>query len=226
MLRALIAMSIIGGAALVAVLAAGGWHVPFTGLPLALNADTVIDAATRFLREAVTRVGQGYGRTPEMILGLGLALGLPVLWMISAMVRASARAYRRRQRLQSLRPAMRGSAMPANDGPAFLEISEGEGRRTLHLAHELTRIGCDRENEVPIDLRGVDQLHALIRRTFEADYLIVDVSRRGGPGVTINGERRRASRLKDGDCIGLGTAAVTFRRPARAAAGSGGRQFA
>ncbi len=165
-------------------------------------------------------IRQGYARSPEMMLGFAIAILLPLLALTAAFTRASVRWHGRRQRMlrhqkvASLASGSDHAAMPA--GHAWLEL-DGSGREAVGLNRELIRIGRDRENELTLEHASVAQLHALIRRTTDWNYLIVDVSG-GGEGVTINGEPKVTSALRDGDRIGLGALAVTFRR-------SGGAQM-
>ncbi len=162
--------------------------------------------------DAINRLIRGYSRTPEMVLGLGLALGLPLLALASNTARALLRWHQRRERGRRHSIQSQAKPMPRPHGRAWLECVDDGRHRDLELATELTRIGRDVENEFPINHQYVDQFHALIRRTPEAEYQIVDVSSRTGAGLTINGQKIASSRLQDGDRIGLGPMAVTFRR--------------
>jgi pSer/pThr/pTyr-binding forkhead associated (FHA) protein len=56
----------------------------------------------------------------------------------------------------------------------------------------------------------VQRYHAVIERTPEAAFVIIDVSGEGGNGVRINGERQARARLFDGDVIELGRTRLTF----------------
>ena len=69
-------------------------------------------------------------------------------------------------------------------------------------------------------LKGAAPLHALIQRTPEAEFIIMDVSSATGGGLMVNGERHASWRLRNGDRIELGKAALTFHRmmPANRAA--------
>ncbi len=57
---------------------------------------------------------------------------------------------------------------------------------------------------------SVHRHHALIHRTPEAEYVIVDLSGRAGNGVLVNGERLAETRLLHGDQIMLGEVLINF----------------
>jgi hypothetical protein len=87
-----------------------------------------------------------------------------------------------------------------------------EGRPTVQLpsGDTLLRIGRQDDNDVVIPDDSVHRHHALVHRTPDAHYVIVDLSGRAGNGVLVNGERLAESRLHDGDRILLGEVAMKF----------------
>jgi hypothetical protein len=111
-------------------------------------------------------------------------------------------------------------AEPAEDMPtaeamalwsheAWLTV-EGTGAGTLPLDTRRMRIGRHRDNDVPLADAAVDRYHAVIERTPEAAFVIVDVSGKDGSGVRINGERQARAQLFDGDVIELGRTRLKF----------------
>ena len=170
-------------------------------------------------------VAHGYLRTPEMIVGLGTALALPFVALASVTVRWIARRRASRARTARLldgRPQRRDKilALGMKSGPcarvdAWLEIADKAGARDLVIGGELLRIGHDADNDLALPYQGVQPFHALIRRTPETDFVVIDVSGAGGRGVAVNGRRLRSCPLQDGDRIELGGVAVTFHRPGR-----------
>ena len=174
------------------------------------DSSTFADLAERLVADASALLELGLARSPAVVLALALALTLPGIALSSAIIRSAWRLYRGHQRRRS-RPAVKRAVTPA-PGRAWLDV-HAEGRiRRMNLAGELTRIGRDDDNELPLRSEAVAPCHALIRRTLEAEYLIVDVSRQDGTGLTVNGRRRAWCTLTDGDRIELGPTTVTFHR--------------
>lgn len=179
-----------------------------SGLPSAAEILALAASAQRRLAELAH---QGYARSPEMMLGLAIAATLPLLAVASAVTRAVIRWHRRRDRMHRLTLSANSRAAVEPSGRAWLQFDGAAGQCDLLGNRELFRIGRDGDNEVPVDHQSVDLVHALIRRMPNAGYLIVDVSRTGS-GVTVNGNPTASCALRDGDRIGLGAFAVTFRR--------------
>ena len=158
-------------------------------------------------------VAHGYLRTPEMIIGLGTALALPLVALLSVTARWIARRRADRQRMtltgrrcEALGPRTRPSAK------AWLEVSGTSGVNGLEVGSELTRIGHDADNDLALPFTGVQQFHAVIRRTPESEFMLVDITGQAGFGIAVNGRRLRSCALRDGDRIELGPTAVTFHR--------------
>lgn len=140
-------------------------------------------------------------RAPLKLAGLAATLAIASLAVGVMVARATARP--------NVRPSSRKRiAVPC--GPAWLEL----GDRPIALRGELLRIGEDRDNDLTMANCGLDQHHALIHRTPESEYLVLDVSSAGAAGgLAVNGHRLAQAALKDGDCIEIGTARLRFRRP-------------
>lgn len=177
-------------------------------LPSWAEIDALVRNSERRLSELI---GHGLLRSPEMMLGLAIATLLPLLALASTLVRSLLRWQQRRERMRRFEQFRGGSRTVEQAGTAWLELDGGEQPRALDVRRELVRIGRDGENEVRLDHQSVDHVHAIIKRTPDAHYLVVDVSSRQN-GLTVNGERKTFAPLRDGDRIGLGDLAVTFRR--------------
>ena len=159
----------------------------------------------------------GYLRTPEMIIGVGTAMVLPFVALLSLSVRWLARRRADRRRIsRMLAGSMQGGGLartlPAPNGKAWLEMTGHAGAPALEIGGELVRIGHDADNDLALPYLGIQPFHMLIRRTPEQDFLVIDVTGSGGKGIAVNGRRLRSCPLQDGDRIELGGFAVTFRR--------------
>src|SRR5262249_4214782 len=104
------------------------------------------------------------------------------------------------------------SEMPLWSEEAWLTV-DGPGPRTLALDSRRIRIGRDEDNDVRLADATVQRYHAVIERTAEAAFVIVDVSGEKGNGILINGARQSRARLCDGDEIKLGRTCLRFESP-------------
>jgi hypothetical protein len=160
----------------------------------------------------------GYERAPALLIALCAFIVLPGVALISLLVQRMAGRRRRWAAIRSaeLRAAEAEPAadMPADEVPLWSEEAwltvDGPGLRTLPLHSRLIRIGRDPDNELPLPDASVHRYHAVIERTPEAAFVIVDVSGKDGTGVLINGERQVRARLFDGDVIKLGRTSLKF----------------
>ncbi|MEO1281254.1 MAG: FHA domain-containing protein [Pseudomonadota bacterium] len=114
------------------------------------------------------------------------------------------------------------AAVPATDATGRFGSGEGSGGAVppSDAAHksdvyvfsqgDLLRIGREADNDIVLGSKTVHRYHAVIRRTRDAGYVLVDLSGTGGNGVHLNGERILDGQLRDGDQIVLGTARLKF----------------
>jgi FHA domain len=174
------------------------------------------------LEKARGLLAAGYKRAPALLIALCAFVVLPVVALISLLVQWTAG---RRRRSAAIRAAelRAADAEPVGDMPAASEMPlwceeawltvEGPGPRTLPLDSRLIRIGRDQENDVRLPDATVHRYHAVIERTPEAAFVIVDISGEEGNGVLINGARQSRARLCDGDVIKLGRTCLKFESP-------------
>jgi FHA domain len=167
----------------------------------------MVDAALRWVMGLIV---EGYERAPVLVMVLSAVLIVPLAAVLSYVL--SSLAYRLLDRTRASRVM---ASVPGADEPpswpsqAWLDI-EGHQRSALPSRATLVRIGRHQDNEIFIPDRSVHRHHAVIARTFDADYVITDMSGEGGNGVLINGERFLESRLFSGDVIQLGEARMRF----------------
>ena len=169
-------------------------------------------AAGALLGQLSAALTYGYLRTPEMIVGLGASLALPVVALASVSVRWLSR--RRADHLWQIQVPGGEPGRPAatQPGKVWPEFADPGGVRALEIGGELMRIGHDADNDVTLPYRGVEQFHALIRRTPGPEFVVIDVTGSNGRGIAVNGRQLTPCPLQDGDRIELGGVAVIFRR--------------
>jgi pSer/pThr/pTyr-binding forkhead associated (FHA) protein len=94
-------------------------------------------------------------------------------------------------------------------GTARIEL-EDRPEKTVPLG-ELVRIGRSEDCDLSIASLSLAEMHAVIHRSPESDFVIFDVSDNADAGLSVNGVLSRRHRLSDGDCIELGHQRVIFR---------------
>src|SRR5690606_16400828 len=68
-------------------------------------------------------------------------------------------------------------------------LIDGRAAAALPTGPTLVRIGRHEDNDIRLAHASVHRHHALIHRTSEDEYVIVDLSGREGNGVLVNGQR-------------------------------------
>ncbi len=163
-------------------------------------------------------VAAAYERAPALVMVLAAMFIIPLLALVALLVHAL--------RLHvSLRLPGRGAKpepLDASD-PAPIVV-ESPRRAALHIAGRtpaplpsgptMVRIGRHEDNDIRLPHASVHRHHALIHRTSEDEYVIVDLSGRGGNGVLVNGQRTPETRLAPGDEILLGDVTLRFENAA------------
>lgn len=151
-------------------------------------------------------IARGYDRNPTVLLAGAAALVVPILAFAAAISR-----YVSRKR-SALAPAIAVVDSPAGtSGAAWIEVAD---RRAPPLVvGELVRIGRSEDCDLALSGVGLADTHALIQRTPDREFFIIDVSagHEAKAGLAVNGAPARRRRLTDGDRIEIGTACVVFR---------------
>jgi hypothetical protein len=181
---------------------------------LSIGAATPLGAAAGFIEWAFAVVQGAYMSAPTLMLALTALLVLPAVALLSFAIQFGRRYAARRA---ALRAAVDGadSGALATDIPdtaalplrsqAWLTVPGGG---TMPLVGQRARIGRHRDNVIRLRSGSVQRHHAVIERTPDESFVIVDVS--GGEGVRVNGRRTERAELADGDVIDLGRARLKF----------------
>jgi len=161
----------------------------------------VMDAA----RQVGAGVAEAYERSPVMVMGLGLAAALPWLATLIAITRAVRRRAERRN--ADTHPVV--DAAPLAD-KAWIEVGEGADRLPLAFTGEILRIGRHSDNDIALEHEAVHRHHALIQRTPDNEFVLMDLTAGTGNETLLNGRPAARAPLKDGDRIALGNSILTF----------------
>ena len=163
-------------------------------------------------------IAKGFAKSPAVVAAIGVAFALPLIALVLMLSRALLRLS---QRLGGGRADRQGNpgTRPVTSplAKAWLQVEAGQiegrmGRQELALSGEILRIGRAADNDLTLADQGIHDVHALIRRTPEAEFMIIDVSGRAGSGIAVNGHRLLQAPLRNGDRIELGRSALTFHR--------------
>jgi hypothetical protein len=205
------------GVPLILVVTAAGL-VSAGKLPVYSQAGDALGGSLAFsgaLYAAATEVAaRGFDRAPAVALSIASLLVVPALALIGAVVCRLGRVCSLSDVVH--RPAAESGAESAVQGVSKAWISiAGDQTRNFDLRGEITHIGRDSDNRLAVADSEVEGLHAIIRRTLELEFVIVDVSGREGGGMLVNGKQRPSAELVNGDRIALGDQAITFHRVMR-----------
>ncbi len=187
-----------GGDAVAAAVLAPDWLGP--------ELQQALDATAARLNAMIRR---GYDRQPAAMLAIAGAAAVPLVaiaaWVSRLARRIGSQAGTGIDHQAKSRPGEWRAA-----GTAWIEIEHERGGR-LDIG-ELTRIGRSDDCDLALGDASVDHTHALIRRTADSEFIIIDVSAGDGVGLAVNGRRLRQVMLRDGDRIDLGAACVVFHQ--------------
>lgn len=173
--------------------------------------ERVVDA----VRRASARVAEAYEQSPVMVMGLGLAGALPWLATFIAIMRA----LRRRAERRAIRAAPVIEPERLAD-KAWIDIGDGADRVQLAFRGEILRIGRHSDNDIALEHNAVHRHHALIQRTPDDEFMLMDLTAGTGNAPLLNGRPVAHAALRDGDRIVLGEAILTFHLGAEAPAAS------
>jgi hypothetical protein len=176
----------------------------------------VFDASLQLLRATKAAISEGYRVAPALMLGLGLAIGFPLLTIASRVVRRAGRSpdatrlYRPGSDDDRVEAELGDDVVPHTQQP-FVEIEAGGKGMRCAIPRDMLRIGREDDNDIRIPSGAVHRYHAAIYREDYDDWHIADLSGVEGNGLIVNGRRCCEARLNDGDLIQLGPGKLRFR---------------
>lgn len=171
----------------------------------------VVDAA----QQARVLVAEAYQRSPVVVMSLGLAGALPLiatLFAIGRVVRRRA-ALRERQVLSNDTPGRPGDK-------AWIDIGDGADSAPLAFTGEILRIGRHSDNDIALAHEAVHRHHALIQRTPDDEFILMDLTAGTGNETLLNGRPAGRAALTNGDRITLGDTVLVFHLGVEAPAAS------
>lgn len=212
---------VVGIAALVVGAAAPAVAAPAAGIETGF--ELAAQAIAWIGGHAQAILASAYERAPALVVVMAALLIIP----LTALVALLAHSLRLRLWPSSRpRPAavdalatFKATMAPAGPEAAFwpqtawlaLDGPNITARRlALPRAQGLVRIGRHEDNDIRLPYSTVHRHHALIHRTPDSEFVIMDLSGQSGNGIVVNGEKRAEARLSNGDTILLGDARLRF----------------
>ena len=171
----------------------------------------VMDAAHR----ARVVVAEAYQRSPVIVMSLGLAGALPIL----ATLFGIGRVVRRRAEMRE-RQVLSDDTRARPGDKAWIDIGEGADSAPLAFTGEILRIGRHSDNDIALAHEAVHRHHALIQRTPDDEFILMDLTAGTGNETLLNGRPAGRAALKDGDRITLGDTVLVFHLGVEAPAAS------
>jgi hypothetical protein len=175
---------------------------------------SALGAGVRLAKTAKIAIIGGYRVAPALMLGLGLAIGLPLLTFLSRVVRAVRLPADATRRYKPGRDddfeAEIASEPAVQRGNPFVEIEAGKAVMRCPIPRDMLRIGREDDNDIRIPSGAVHRYHAAIHREDYDDWHITDLSGVEGNGLIVNGRHCCEARLSDGDLIQLGPGKLRF----------------
>jgi len=176
----------------------------------------VIDVSLRGLRATKSAILEGYRVAPALMLGLGLAIGFPLLTVAYRIVREVRRPVDATRLYRPGRDDGEAEAEPDDEvvphaHQPFVEIASGGKAMRYAISGDMLRIGREEDNDIRIANSAVHRYHAAIYREDYNDWHITDLSGVESNGLIVNGRRCCEARLNDGDLIELGPGKLRFR---------------
>lgn len=189
--------------------------------PKSATPDTVVQLGMEPVHQRVMEMAwlagawlaEAYERSPVLVMGLALAGFLPLVAGCFAFGRGLWRraAHRAHDVTPSRDPA------PLAD-KAWIDI--GADRAPLVFTGEILRIGRHSDNDIALEHNAVHRHHALIQRTPDGEFVLMDLTAGTGNETLLNGRPAARAALKDGDRIALGDTILTFHLGVEAPAAS------
>lgn len=154
-------------------------------------------------------IRERYQEAPELVLGLGAAMALPFIAGCGLGLQLMLARKSPVSRMGSGRPVK--TIPPSSWKKAGqIEVISQRGPVRFDVAHDLVRIGRAEDNDIRLAHETVHRYHAVVEKSPDMLFTIVDVSGDGGNGVKVRGVPVTQARLVDGDEFEVGKVSLRF----------------
>lgn len=203
--------------AVVAVLASGVAFAATANPEVGLGYEVAVNLMSWARQHLEGILTAAYERAPALVMVLAAMFIIPVVALLALLVHALRLHVSLRLPGRATKPDAMDVALeePIVSPPRRAQLRIVGGTATaLPTGPSMVRIGRHEDNDIRLAHASVHRHHALIHRTPDDEYVIVDLSGREGNGVLVNGERTPEARLAAGDEIVLGNVSLRFETAA------------
>ncbi len=205
-------------ATIAAVAAASGGAMAASGAGLDTGVELAAEAIAWANGHARAILATAYDRAPVLVTVLATLLIIPLTALTALLAHAlrvswsgPVRAKIVTKHAVTFHPNISTGQPGETPWPATAWLAiDGFPQAPLPKVQGLVRIGRHEDNDIRLPHSSVHRHHAIIHRTPDAAFIIMDLSGPTGNGVVVNGERCNEVRLAPGDRIELGTVSLRF----------------
>ncbi|MGE8942825.1 FHA domain-containing protein [Leptospira interrogans] len=162
---------------------------------------TVTEVADTLVAIFVDWVRNGYAKSPAMMIGLSALVVFPLLAGLGLLLR--------RGLTPVPSPHHDVEDTPAPTRQAWIEV-EGQENSRQRIAGTMLRIGRQDDNDLCIDHKTVHRYHAVVYRSADTGFVIMDLGGDQGNGIRVNDVLVAQAPLKPGDRLLLGQVPLLF----------------
>lgn len=177
----------------------------FAGFFNAFDVTASVWAANDWIARTWHWIETKYAESPALIMGLGIALVLPVIATAGVLVRLALGTALRRDHAVETTP--RTQPLSSWRQNARLELAD---RTSYQISQAIVRIGREVDNDLCLSHPTVHRYHAVLERSPEAEFVISYIGDPDHPGLLVNGEAVQRQRLRGGEALQLGAIELRF----------------
>ena len=165
---------------------------------------------------SIALLRQALDRQPSMLLAGSVAATVPIVATFAAIGRCVGRLFGSRR--STAKYAAAGHA-DEHVAPKAAWIVDANRQLPPVRVGEIAHIGSGEDCDISLDASATAQMNAVIQRTTDCEFFVLDLGGEEHRAVTVNGTRSRRCRLNDGDQIQIGSARFVFRLDGRGVGG-------
>lgn len=174
----------------------------------AFDSGSWLAASSESIVQMLNWITSQYSEAPALVLGVGLALALPALAVISALLRLLIRATTPSSPEHvSDDKTVRTIPISAWNQSASFEMTDNSH---YPISQPIVRIGREIDNDLCLSDPTIHRYHAVLERSPDAEYMISYIGDPDRDGLFINGRAAQRQRLSGGEVLEIGAIKLRF----------------